>query len=144
MSIRKAETIWKGTLREGSGNMKVGSGAFNVSFSHGTRFGDVPGTNPEELIGAAQAGCFSMFLSSQLTNAGYPPEEIHTQAQVHFGRDDVGPLIQKIELETRVVVEGISQEKFDELVEVSKQNCPISRALRAIESFSVSATISGR
>ena len=142
MSIRKAETTWIGNLREGNGNMKVGSGAFDVPFSHGTRFGDVPGTNPEELIGAAQAGCFSMFLSSLLTNAGFPPEKIHTQARVHFGRDEVGPLIEQIELVTQAVVQGISQEKFDELVDVAKQNCPISRALRAVKSFSVEASMS--
>jgi osmotically inducible protein OsmC len=94
------------------------------------------------LIGAAQAGCFSMFLSAQLTNAGFLPVAIHTEARVHFGRDDIGPLIQKIELITNAVVPGVSQEKFDELVAVSKENCPISRALRAIETFTVEATLS--
>lgn len=143
MAIRKAETIWKGNLREGSGVFKAGSGAFELPFSWGTRFGDVPGTNPEELVGAAHAGCFSMFLSSQLTNAGYPPIQVHTIADVHFGRDDVGPLIEKIVLTTTAEVPGISQDKFEELVAVSKKNCPISRALAAVKEFEVNATLKG-
>jgi len=141
MAIRKAETTWTGTLKEGKGNMKVGSGAFDVPFSFGTRFGDDPGTNPEELIGAAHAGCFSMFLSAQLTNAGFPPTRIHTQAAVHFGRDDVGPVIEKLVLTTEAEVPNVNQAKFDELVAVSKKNCPISRALAAVGEFEVHAKL---
>ena len=141
MSIRNAETTWNGTLKDGSGNMKVGSGAFDVPFTWGTRFGDDPGTNPEELIGAAQAGCFTMFLSAQLTNAGFQPETLHTVADVHFGRDDQGPMIEKIVLTTKASVPGVGQEKFDELVAVSKKNCPISRALASVPEFEVNATL---
>jgi osmotically inducible protein OsmC len=141
MAIRKAETTWNGTLKEGSGNMSVGSGVIDVPFTWGTRFGDVPGTNPEELIGAAHAGCFTMFLSAQLTSAGFPPTTIHTVADVHFGRDDVGPLIEKIVFTTNAVVPSIDQAKFDELVAVAKKNCPISRALAAIKEFEVHATL---
>jgi osmotically inducible protein OsmC len=141
MAIRKAEASWNGTLKEGSGNMKVGSGLFDVPFSFGTRFGDESGTNPEELIGAALAGCFSMFLSAQLTDAGYPPARIHTVSDVHFGRDDVGPLIEKLTLTTQAEVPGVDQAKFDELVAVSKKKCPISRALAAIKELEVRASL---
>jgi lipoyl-dependent peroxiredoxin len=141
MAIRKAEATWKGTLKEGSGNMKVGSGAFDVPFSFGTRFADEPGTNPEELVGAALAGCFSMYLSAQLTDAGFPPTRIHTAADVHFGRDAVGPLIEKLVLTTQANVPGVDQAKFDELVAVSKKSCPISRALGAIKELEVHASL---
>ncbi len=141
MSIRKAETTWEGSLKEGKGNMKVNSGAFDIPYTWGTRFGDVPGTNPEELIGAAHAGCFTMFLSSRLTNAGFVPVKLHTNARVHFGRDETGPLIEKIELETTADVPGISKEAFDKEVAVAKQNCPISRALAAVSEITVTATL---
>jgi len=143
MAIRKAETTWTGTLKEGKGYMKVGSGAFNVPFTFGTRFGDEPGTNPEELIGAAHAGCFSMFLSAQLTNAGFPPTRIHTTSDVYFGADDIGPLIDKLILTTEAEVPGVDQARFDELVAVSKKNCPISRALAAVKEFEVHASLVG-
>jgi len=141
MSIRHAESTWTGSLKEGSGNMKAGSGAFDLPFTWGTRFGDDPGTNPEELIGAAQAGCFTMFLSARLTGAGFVPDVLHTLAAVHFGRDDIGPLIEKIELTLTARVPGISREKFDEEVAFSKKNCPISRALTNIGEFEVHATL---
>lgn len=141
MAIRKAESTWNGTLKEGSGKMKVGSGLFDVPYSFGTRFEEEPGTNPEELIGAALAGCFSMFLSAQLTEAGFAPTRIHTRSNVHLGRDDVGPLIEKLVLSTEADVPGVNQAKFDELVAVSKKNCPISRALSAVREFEVHASL---
>lgn len=141
MAIRKAEATWNGTLKEGSGKMKVGSGLFDVPFTFSTRFEEEPGTNPEELIGAALAGCFSMFLSAQLTDAGFPPTQVHTNSEVHLGRDDVGPLIEKLVLTTEADVPDVDQAKFDELVAVSKQNCPISRALRAVAELEVHASL---
>lgn len=141
MAIRKSEASWNGTLKEGNGKMKTGSGAFDVPFSFGTRFGEEPGTNPEELIGAALAGCFSMFLAAQLTDAGFPPNRVHTDADVHLGRDDVGPLIEKLVLTTKADVPGVDREKFDELVAVSKRNCPISRALAAVKELEVNASL---
>lgn len=141
MSIRNAETTWVGSLKDGNGNMKVQSGAFDVPFTWGTRFGDVPGTNPEELIGAAHAGCFTMFLSARLTAAGFVPEKLHTVAHVHFGRDETGPVIEKIELVTDASVPGISQEAFDTEVAVAKKNCPISRALAAVSEITVTTTL---
>lgn len=141
MAIRKAETTWTGTLKEGKGNMKVQSGAFDVPYTWGTRFADEPGTNPEELVGAAHAGCFTMFLSARLTANEFKPETLHTTAHVHFGRDDVGPVIEKIELVTTATVPGISQDKFEELVAQAKQNCPVSRALAAVSEIVVTATL---
>jgi lipoyl-dependent peroxiredoxin len=130
MPVRNASAVWNGTLKEGKGTMKVGSGAFEVAFTHGTRFLEDPGTNPEELVGAAQAGCFSMYLASLLTNAGYPPKEIRTGATVHLME---GPRITLIELETEAEVPGLDDGTFQENVVKAKENCPISLALSGPE-----------
>lgn len=133
MAVRKAEAIWSGTLREGGGTFKVGSGTVEGPYTFKSRFeDDVTKTNPEELIGAAHAGCYAMFLSAQLTNAGFPPTRVHATAEVSFGRDDVGPVIESITLNVEAQAPGVSQEKFDELAQVSKANCPISRALASV------------
>ena len=130
MAIRSASAIWNGTLKEGSGTMKVGSGAFEGDFSHASRFEDGTGTNPEELIGAAHAGCFSMFLSALLTNAGYIPTQIRTSAKVHLGD---GPTITLIELETEAEIPNLDENTFQENVTAAKQNCAISKALASVE-----------
>lgn len=130
MPVRSAQAIWEGTLKEGRGVMKLGSGAFEGPFSFNTRFGETPGTNPEELIGAAQAGCFSMFLSALLTNNGTPPSRVSTMAKVHLGE---GPTIHAIELTTEAVVPGLDEAKFLELAENAKKNCPVSKALAGPE-----------
>ncbi len=110
--------------------MKLGSVAFEADFSHATRFQEQPGTNPEEFVGAALSGCFSMFLASQLTNAGYPPKQIRTRAKVHLGE---GPRIHLIELDTEAEVPNISDQLFQEKVAVSKSKCPVSMALAGPE-----------
>jgi osmotically inducible protein OsmC len=133
MAVRNAEAVWEGTLKEGSGVMSVGSGAYEGKFSHASRFLEEPGSNPEELIGAALAGCFSMFLSSVLTNAGFPPIEIRTKAQVYLERDDIGPKVTKIQLATKATIPGIDVESFNEHVNTSKEKCPISRALTGVD-----------
>lgn len=130
MPIRKAEAVWTGNLREGSGTMKGSSGYFDVPYTLGSRFEEDKGTNPEELVGAAHAGCFSMFLAGQLTKEKFPPKKIQTFAQVHLGD---GPTITKIELRTTVEAPGIGPAKFLELVEFSKKNCPVSKALTGLE-----------
>ena len=130
MTIRTSSAEWKGTLKEGSGVMKVGSGAYEGPFTHASRFATGPGTNPEELIGAAQAGCFSMFLSALLTKAGFPPTLISTTADVHLGE---GPTIHLIELTTEAEVPGISEAEFQEHAAAAKQNCPVSKALTGPE-----------
>jgi len=138
MPIRKAEAIWTGTLREGSGTMKIGSGYFDVPFTFGSRFEEDKGTNPEELVGAAEAGCFSMFLAAQLTNAGHPPTSIETSATVHLG---AGPTITKIEIVTVAQVPGVSAELFNEKVDFSKKNCPVSKALMSVPETTFTATL---
>ena len=129
MSIRKADAVWKGSLKEGGGNLTVGSGAFEVPYTWATRFGDAVGANPEELIGAAHAGCYSMFLSSLLTKAGFTPTRIHTTASVHL---DAGPTITKIELDTVVEAPGIDESAFMVQAEAAKKNCPVSKALASV------------
>jgi osmotically inducible protein OsmC len=130
MAIRNASAVWNGTLKEGKGRMKLGSGAFEGAFSFASRFEDGPGTNPEELVGAAHAGCFSMFLAALLTDAGYPPTQIRTSAKVHLGE---GPRITLIELETEAEVPRLDEKTFLDNVDKSKKNCPISLALTGPE-----------
>ena len=133
MTIRKADAVWKGTLKEGSGTFKVGSGAIEAQYTWASRFGDdTSKTNPEELVGAAHAACYAMFLSAQLTTANFPPDTINATAQVDFGRDDKGPVINGITLNIEAKVPGVSQEQFDELAQKSKEGCPISRALASV------------
>lgn len=139
MAVSKASAKWTGTLKEGAGSMKGASGHFDAPFTFVSRFeGAATGTNPEELIGAAQAGCFSMFLAAQLTNAGHPPTSIETSATVHLG---AGPTITKIELETVAVVPGVSADVFNEKVDFSKKNCPVSKALASIPELALTATL---
>ena len=139
MAVSKASAKWTGTLKEGAGSMKGASGHFDAPFTFVSRFeGAATGTNPEELIGAAQAGCFSMFLAAQLTTAGHPPTSIETSATVHLG---AGPTITKMELETVAVVPGVSADLFNEKVEFSKKNCPISKALASIPEVTFSAKL---
>ena len=138
MAVRKSEAQWQGTLREGSGTMKLGSGAFEGPYTYASRFESGQGTNPEELIGAAHAGCFSMFLSALLTRAQFPPTTINTTATVHLGE---GPTITKIELVTRAQVPGISAEQFAETAAQAKANCPISKALAAVNEITLDAQL---
>ena len=139
MAIAKASAQWKGTLKEGSGSMKGANGFFEAPFTHASRFeGDTKGTNPEELVGAAEAGCFSMYLAAQLTSAGKPPKSIDTSATVHLGE---GPTITKIELDVAAVVPGLDQATFDEKVAFSKVNCPVSKALASVAEIKVTARL---
>lgn len=130
MTVRSAHAEWKGTLKEGWGTMKLGSGAFEGSYSFSSRFEEAPGTNPEELIGAAHAGCFTMFLSALLTDAGFPPKQLQTTAKVHL---KAGPIIAAIDLTTEGIVPGIQESEFLKLAESAKKDCPVSKALSAVE-----------
>jgi len=126
---RNARAVWTGTLREGQGTMKLGSGAFEGRYTYASRFEEEPGTNPEELVGAAHAGCFSMFLAGQLTKAGFPPSRIETTAKVHLGEGR----IHTIELNTEAQVPNVDEQTFQRLAEESKKNCPVSQALTGPE-----------
>ena len=130
MAIRTSSAEWKGTLKEGAGTMKLGSGAYEGPFSFASRFESGRGTNPEELIGAAHAGCFSMALASRITKAGFAPTRIHTTATVHLSE---GPTINLIELNTEAEVPNLTEATFMELAENAKKNCPVSKALAGPE-----------
>ena len=129
MPVRKASAVWEGNLKEGHGTVKLGSGAYEGQYSFGSRFEEGTGTNPEELIGAAHAGCFSMALSAGLGRAGFTPTRVATTAKVHLEKGDAGFSITRIELETEAAVPGIDESTFQEQAETAKANCPVSKAL---------------
>lgn len=133
MATRTAEAVWEGNLREGKGRVKLGSGALEGPYSFRSRFEDGTGTNPEELIGAAHAGCFSMALSAGLTKAGFTAKRIHTTARVHLENVDGGFKITRIELDTDAEVPGLDEHGFREQAEAAKTNCPVSKALTGVE-----------
>lgn len=133
MATRKAEAVWEGNFRDGSGTVSLGSGAFEGAYSAASRFEDGAGTNPEELIGAAHAGCFSMALSLGLQRAGYDATRIHTVAKVHLDKVDNTFKITTIELETEATVPGIDEATFMEQAQGAKNNCPVSQVLAAAE-----------
>lgn len=130
MAIRESSAVWTGNLVDGKGTMRLGSGAYEGEFSRASRFEDGPGTNPEELIGAAHAGCFSMFLSAILSKDGHEPTSINTTAKVHLGD---GPKITLIELSTIGVVPGMDEKTFQKYAEQAKSGCPVSQALSAVD-----------
>ena len=140
MAVRTANARWEGALRDGNGTMAFGSGAFEGAYSFSSRFEEGTGTNPEELIGAAHAGCFSMALANDLANAGHEPKRIETTARVHLEPVEGGFGITRIELATQGEVGGLDVDEFRRHAESAKQNCPVSKALAAVE-ISVDATL---
>ena len=130
MAVRTSSAEWKGTLKEGAGTMKVGSDFYEGPFTHASRFESGAGTNPEELLGAAHAGCFSMFLSALLTKAGFTPTRIATTATVHL---EAGPTITLIELNTEAEVPGLTDADLQQHAEAAKKDCPVSKALAGPE-----------
>lgn len=133
MAVRKGSAQWKGTLKDGKGTVAVESGILEAPYSFSSRFEEGAGTNPEELIAAAHAGCFSMAFSLMLTQAGFPPDRIDTSASVHLEQKDGGFAITRIELSTRAVIPEIGEDTFLELAESAKKNCPVSKALQGPE-----------
>ena len=130
--VRKASAIWKGSLKEGKGTISTDSGVLsNTQYSFSTRFEDGKGTNPEELIAAAHAGCFTMALSAQLGNAGITPENLATSASLTMEKLDAGFTITKIHLEVVARIPGADKAAFDKAAEGAKAGCPISRLLKA-------------
>lgn len=125
MATRQAKAQWEGTLKEGKGTMNFSN--YSGPFSFASRFEEGDGTNPEELVGAALAGCYSMFLSALISGEDLNPSSINTKATVTLDKDDIGPKISKIELVCDVKCKGLSQDKFDELTATAKEKCPISR-----------------
>ena len=133
MAIRTADAEWRGNLTHGSGHMRLGSGAFEGPYDFRSRMGDGKGTNPEELLGAAHAGCFSMALALQLTNAGFTVNRIHTAAKVHFEERDGEWSIHRIDLDTEASVSDVAAAGFEEHAQSAKKNCPVSRALSGVD-----------
>jgi osmotically inducible protein OsmC len=133
MATRVSDAEWKGDLKSGAGNIKLGSGAFEGQYSFNSRFAEGAGTNPEELIAAAHAGCFSMAFSHALSEAGHKPERVHTKAKIHFGPVPGGFAISKIDLITEGAVPGIDAATFGKIAAEAKENCPVSKALAALE-----------
>ena len=130
MAVRTAEAEWKGDLRQGTGTVRTESGALEGQYSFGSRFEEGTGSNPEELIGAALAGCYSMALSKQLADAGGKPESIRTTARVHLEKGEAGFSLTRIHLETRASVQGVDEATFQEKAQATKSSCPVSRALK--------------
>jgi osmotically inducible protein OsmC len=131
---RKADAEWNGGIMDGKGTVKLGSGAFEGAYSFQSRFGDdTVATNPEELIAAAHAGCYTMALSGNLGKAGYEPKHIHTTAKVKIEKQGEGFVIPNIDLETEASVDGISDEEFQKIAEETKKTCPVSQVLSGAE-----------
>jgi osmotically inducible protein OsmC len=133
MPVRTSDAQWEGDLQSGKGTMRFGSGAFEGQYSFASRFENGTGTNPEELIAAAHAGCFSMALSGGLSRAGHVPNRVHTTAKVHLEKGDAGFRISTIELETEADVPGIDDAAFQQAAEAAKVGCPVSQALAAVD-----------
>ncbi len=141
MITRKASAKWAGELKTGTGSVRLGSGAFEGKYSFGTRFEGAPGTNPEELLGAAHAGCFSMALNLGISQAGFAAEYVDTTAEVQMDKVGAGMAIVNVKLTTKAKVPGLSKEKFAELAEATKVNCIISKALSV--PMTLDATLEG-
>lgn len=133
MPVRNANAVWNGDLQNGKGTMKLGSGAFEGNYSFKSRFEDGAGTNPEELIGAAHAGCYAMALSNEIAEAGYDPDSVETDADVEFGIVDGAPTISTITLTVDARIPDIDDDTFDELANGAKENCPVSKALAGVD-----------
>src|SRR5690606_1146748 len=141
MPIRTASAEWRGNLTDGSGSIRTGNGGSQGNYSFRSRFEEGEGTNPEELIAAAHAGCFSMALSKGLSDAGFTPVSVNTTAKVHLEKTDAGMTVTGIDLDTVADVPGIDAARFQELAESAKANCPISRLLAPAARISLSARL---
>ncbi|MFT3744933.1 MAG: OsmC family peroxiredoxin [Pyrinomonadaceae bacterium] len=131
MADRKANASWNGSLMEGKGAVALGSGLFEGAFSFGTRFGEEPGTNPEELLGASLAACYTMALNATLEKGGTPASSVKSEAVVHLGKDDSGFVIKGIDLSVEASVPALDDAAFQTTAETVSQACPISKALAA-------------
>ncbi|PSQ90479.1 MAG: peroxiredoxin [Bacteroidetes bacterium QH_2_63_10] len=142
MPTRSADARWEGNLSDGNGTMKLESGAYEGAFSYRSRFEDGAGSNPEELIAAAHAGCFSMAFSNVLDDEGYDPESVDTTAEVTLRTLEDGPAITKIHLTSTASVPGIDEDTFQDLADAAKSGCPVSKALAGAE-ITLDATLEG-
>ena len=142
MAARNGSAEWRGDLESGSGTLTVGDGAFVGSYSFESRFGDGDGgTNPEQLIAAAHAACFSMALSNILSGAGHAPESVRTNARVQLRNIEGAPTLTRIDLDTEASVRGLDQSQFETYATQAKESCPVSRALAAIPEIVLTAKL---
>ncbi len=142
MAFTTGNAVWNGGLKTGNGTVSTESGAIDSPYSFRTRFeDDKNGTNPEELIGAALASCYSMFLGSLLENAGHPADQIRTAAKVHLGRKGEGPFIDRIDVTTEVQASGLSDSDLQSHAETAKKGCPVSQALGGVPEITLRATL---
>ena len=141
MAIRTANARWEGNLTQGSGVMRTGKGGLSGNYSFKSRFEEGEGTNPEELIGAAHAGCYSMALSNELDKAGFPPTSVDTTASVHFDMIDGKPTVTRIDLVTSAAVPNIDDGAFQKVATAAKEGCPVSRLLAPGTEITLSATL---
>lgn len=135
----KSSAIWRGTIKEGSGTMRIGPGRYEGPYTYASRFEGGDGTNPEELIGAAHAGCFSMFLSGVLTRNGFEPTRIETNSVVHINEGKIN----KIELNCEAEVPGVDAATFADYANQAKEGCPVSKALAAVDEIVLNAKLAG-
>lgn len=141
MPTRSADATWNGTIGAGDGSMAFESGAFEGAYSVGSRFEDEPGTNPEELIAAAHAGCYAMALSGALTEAGFEPNRIDASADVTVEQVDGDWAITTIDLTVEAAVPGIEDDEFQQYAQGAKENCPVSKALASVDTITLDATL---
>jgi osmotically inducible protein OsmC len=141
MAVRTSTAVWEGRLKDGNGTISLGSGAFEAPYSFTSRFEQGAGTNPEELIAAAHAGCFSMALSHGLAEAGHAPIRVSTTARVHLEKDATGFSIPTIDLECEADVPVIEEEEFHKLADDAKENCPVSRLLKGSATITLKARL---
>jgi osmotically inducible protein OsmC len=141
MATRNGSAQWNGNLEDGSGTVTVGDGVWSGDYSFASRFEEGEGTNPEELIAAAHAGCFSMALSAQLAADGHPPNSVKTTARVQIRNVDGLPTIDNIKLETEGHVPGIDQATFEQQAENARSGCAVSRALAGVNTIELSASL---
>lgn len=136
------KATWEGGLKEGLGTVHSQGPTLSGRYNYASRFGeDNTGTNPEELLGTAHAACYSMFLAATLEKEGHPPIEINTKTTVLLSKDNTGPFVKKIEIETEGEVPDIEQDDFQRYAETAKKNCPISRALASVPEWTLRATL---
>jgi osmotically inducible protein OsmC len=143
MPTRQSKATWNGDLKQGKGVMKVGKTGYEGPFTYVSRFEEGEGTNPEELLGAAHAGCYSMFLAALLSADGHAPNSVNTTAKVHIGTVDGAPTIHTIELISEVDVPGIDDSTLLKYAEDAKAGCPVSKALAAVQVISLQASLVG-
>jgi len=143
MATRNGSAEWKGDLKGGSGTVKVGDGVFEGNYSFASRFEDGDGTNPEELLAAAHAGCFAMALSLILGEDGHTPESLRAQAKAQLRNVDGNPTIARIDLEVEGSVPGIDEEAFRGYAEKAKEGCVVSRALAGVPEIELTASLAG-